>query len=280
MYINAFMKRLTFILGVVLTLTLASCNASKEIVYLQDNVINTPEQIAEAYDIKVQPGDEITIYVSCKEPQLAALFSLLQVHRSATGRTGSSGGMGSSGVSSGSGYSLPYTIDSNGNIDFPILGELHVGGMTRYEIAQMVKHRLISEDLVNDPIVTVQFANLHFVALGEVGHNGVFSITTDQITLLEAIAMAGDLTIHGKRDRVMVIREENGMRKTYCVDLRSTDLFKSPAYMIQQNDVIYVEPNHVRAGQSTINENNWKSVGMWMSLASFLMSLSVFIFKR
>lgn len=170
-------------------------------------------------------------------------------------------------------------MDSQGNIDFPVLGELHVAGMTRKEVSTMIKDRLVSEDLVKDPIVTVEFLNLHFTAIGDIGAPGQYSIGNDQINLFEAIAMAGDLNITGKRDAVYVIREEDGHRITHKVDLRSADVFDSPVYYLQQNDIIYVEPNGMKAGQSTVNENSWKSVGMWMSITSFLLSIGVLIFK-
>ena len=128
-------------------------------------------------------------------------------------------------------------------------------------------------------MVTVEFMNLYFSVLGEVKSPGKYTISKDQITLLEAIAMAGDLTITGKRDAIFVIREEAGQRITHWVDLRSQDIFQSPVYYLKQNDVIYVQPNKMRAGQSTINENNVKSVSLWISIASFLTSLGVLLFK-
>ena len=228
-----------------------SCHTSKEILYFQDIAVNQPEAIVGARDITVQPKDQISIMVSSKDPQLAALFNLTRVqYRAGTADLRSSN---NNGEISG------YTLDDKGNIDFPVIGTLHIAGMTKSQIAALIKKRLMEEDLVKDPVVTVEFMNLYF--------------------LLEAISMAGDLTITGKRDAIFVIREENGERVTHWVDLRSKDIFKSPVYYLKQNDVIYVQPNKMRAGQSTINENNVKSVSLWISVASFLTSLGVLIFK-
>ena len=234
-----------------LCVLLVSCNTSKEIVYFQDIVVNQPEAIIGARDITVQPKDQISIMVSSKDPQLAALFNLTRVH----------------------------TLDDKGNIDFPVVGTLHIAGMTKSQIATLVKKRLMEENLVNDPVVTVEFMNLYFSVLGEVKTPGKYAITKDQITLLEAISMAGDLSIYGKRDAIFVIREENGERVTHWVDIRSKDLFNSPVYYLKQNDVVYVQPNKVRAGQSTINENSVKSVSLWISIGSLLSSLGVLLFK-
>lgn len=188
---------LTFLLGIVL---FTSCNTSKEILYFQDIVVNQPEVIEGARDITVQPKDQISIVVSSKDPQLAALFNLTKIQYRA-GYTDLKGGNNNGEISG-------YTLDDNGDIDFPVLGTLHIAGMTKGEIAKMIKKRLIDENLVNDPVVTVEFMNLYFSVLGEVKTPGKYAITKDQITLLEAISVAGDLTIHGKRDAIFVIREE------------------------------------------------------------------------
>ena len=259
---------LTLLLGIVL---LTSCNTSKEIIYFQDIVVNQPETISGARDITVQPKDRISIMVSSKDPQLAALFNLTRVQYRAGStdlRTGSNNGEISG-----------YTLDDKGDIDFPIIGTLHIAGMTKSQIAALVKKRQMEEILVYDPVVTVEFMNLYFSVLGEVKTPGKYAITKDQITLLEAISMAGDLSIYGKRDAIFVIREENGERVTHWVDIRSKDLFNSPVYYLKQNDVVYVQPNKVRAGQSTINENSVKSVSLWISIGSFLSSLGVLLFK-
>lgn len=257
------------LLMAMLALALASCNTSKKIVYFQDIQVNRPEAITEARDIIVQPKDQISILVSSKDPQLAALFNLPRVQY----RVGDNNMQNTNGDVSG------YTLDTEGYIDFPVLGRLYVAGMTKSEIASYIKKRLMDENLINDPVVTVEFMNLYYSILGEVNSPGKYMITKDQITLLEAISMAGDLTIYGKRDAVFVVREEDGQRVTHWVDLRTQDLFHSPVYYLKQNDVIYVQPNKVRAGQSTINENSVKSVSLWISIASFLSSLGVLLFK-
>ena len=259
---------LTFLLGIVL---FTSCNTSKEILYFQDIVVNQPEVIESARDITVQPKDQISITVSSKDPQLAALFNLTRVQYRA-GTTDLRSGNNNGEISG-------YTLDEKGNIDFPVIGSLHIAGMTKSQIATLIKKRLVEEDLVKDPVVTVEFMNLYFSVLGEVKTPGKYSITKDQISFLEAISMAGDLTIYGKRDAIFVIREENGERVTHWVDIRSKDIFTSPVYYLKQNDVVYVQPNKVRAGQSTINENNVKSVSLWISIGSFLTSLGVLLFK-
>ena len=257
------------LLMAMLALALASCNTSKKIVYFQDIQVNRPEAITEARDITVQPKDQISILVSSKDPQLAALFNLPRVQY----RVGGTDAQSTNGDVSG------YTLDTEGYIDFPVLGRLYVAGMTKSEIASFIKKRLMDENLINDPVVTVEFMNLYYSILGEVNNPGKYMITKDQITLLEALSMAGDLTIYGKRDAIFVVREEDGQRVTHWVDLRTQDLFHSPVYYLKQNDVIYVQPNKVRAGQSTINENSVKSVSLWISIASFLSSLGVLLFK-
>ena len=260
-------RQILFFLLVLIGFT--SCNTSKNILYLQDVEVNKPDTIQNARDIMLQPKDQISILVSSKDPQLAALFNLTRAQYRA----------GYDQLTNYNGEVSGYTLDDQGNIDFPVLGYLHVAGMTKSEVAAMIKQRLMKENLIKDPVVTVEFMNLYFSVLGEVNHPGKFSITKDQITILEALAMAGDLTIYGKRDRIFVVREENGQRVSHWVDLRSKDFYNYPVYYLKQGDVIYVQPNKVKAGQSTINENSVKSVSLWISIASFLSSLGVLIFK-
>lgn len=251
---------------------ITSCKTSRNILYLQDVTVNQPEKVnAENADITIRARDQLSIVISSKNPQLAALFNLPRISYAA----GQSTLQGSyNNQISG------YTVDDEGNIDFPVIGSVHVAGLTRKQIAKEIKQSLIEEDLIKDPVVTVEFMNLYISVLGEVKTPGRFAISRDQITLLEALAMAGDLTIYGKRDGIFVVREEGGERITHWVDLRSAKtLYSSPVYYLKQNDIVYVQPNPVRAGQSTINENNVKSVSLWLTISSFLTTLGVLIFK-
>ena len=262
------MKKLYLLFAALLSLS--ACNTSKKILYVQDMPFDSLVAVERAAEIKIQPQDQLSIVVTSRDPELSLPFNLPRANVQ----------LGSASVSSASNNGiLGYTVDASGNIDFPILGELHVEGLTRKELSVLVKERLVSSGLLKDPVVTVEFMNLYISVLGEVANPGRVTIQKDRITLLEALSQAGDLTIYGKRDGVIVIREDGDDRISYKVDLRDVSLFTSPAYYLQQNDVVYVEPNTVRAGQSTINENNMKSVSMWISIASFLMTLAMLIFK-
>lgn len=262
------MKRTLFY--VVALLCLCSCgNTLQEVTYFQDLPFNSSQDIDSVGVIKMEPDDQISIMVSCKDPELSMLFNLVTVQNR----------VGSNNAYSGNNYLSYYTIDKDGYIDFPVLGKVHVAGMSRQQVAMEIKNRLDKSGQASNPVVTVEFANLTFSVLGEIKSAGKYSITKNRTTILDAISMAGDLNITGLRGPIYVIREEKGKRITYPVDLRSQDLFKSPVYYIKQNDVIYVRPNKMRAGQSTINENTFSSVSFWMSVGSFLMSMGVLIFK-
>lgn len=171
-----------------------------------------------------------------------------------------------------------YTVDSNGDIEFPVLGKVHIAGLTRQQVSEKIARDLIQGKWVSDPVVTVEFANLRFSVVGEVNSPGTYPIVNDRMTLLEAIAKAGDLTPFGERE-IMVIREEGGKRVKYLVNLKDNTMFESPAYYLQQNDVIYVQPNKAVARKAEDNPNNLKSISLWTSIASLLTTVAVLIFK-
>lgn len=262
-----FLKKLLF--AVTASLLLFSCNTSKQILYLQDAQLQTPKKVVAGSNITIQAKDMVSIIVSSKDQELAALFNLTR-YQSMVGPAGSTTQRGE--ISG-------YTVDTEGFIDFPVVGKLKVLDLTRHQLATMIKDTLIRSNLIKDPVVTVDFMNLYISVMGEVKNPGRYKIERDQITLLDAISMAGDLTIFGKRDGITVIREINGERIIYKVDIRTADLFDSPVYYLKQNDIIYIEPNKIRAGQSTINENNLKSVSLWISVASLISTVSL-IFLR
>lgn len=244
-------------------LLLTACTSSKKILYLQDVQPLKQQDIENQYEVKIHNDDLLAIMVNSKNPELALPFNLPLVSYQ---------------VGYQSGYNqriLGYLVDSDGDIDFPILGKIHVAGMTRKELTGYLKQRLIDEDYIKDPIVTVQFLNFKISVMGEVNRPGSFDISSDRITLLEALSKAGDLTIYGRRDRVAVIREVDGVRTILYHDLRSSDIFQSPCYYLQQNDIVYVEPNKAKTGQSRINQNN--SVSVWTSVISVLTSIVTLI---
>lgn len=264
------MKRIKFVAAslAMLCLALSSCQTPQNITYFQDSAQFSDIELARASAITVRPGDQLTINVNSKDPQLAAMFNLpVQGYR-----------IGATSTNSNSQASMSYTVDSNGDIDFPVLGKIKVGGCNRETIASFIKECLIKEELIQDPVVTVEFTNLYFSVLGEVARPGRFDIKHDRVTVLDAIAMAGDLTINGMRENIVVWREEGDHQVAYHIDLSSSkSVYNSPAYYLQQKDLVYVEPNEVRKRQSTVNGNNVRSTSFWISLTSLATSVAVLV---
>ena len=263
-------------LSIIGTGLLSSCGTSKDVVYFQDLKPGETEiTLPEVQAITVQPEDKISIIVNSRDPQLTDLFNLPIVSR----QLGQS--LRTNGASTGTNQGISgYTVNADGDIDFPVIGKIHVAGMKRDEIARFIKDKLISVNLVKDPVVTVEFMNLCVSVLGEVNNPGRFSIDRDRLTVLDALSMAGDLTIYGNRYKVLVMRQEGNTQRVYGIDLTSGEhVYSSPAYYLQQNDVVYVEPNSVKARQSTVNGNNVRSTSFWISLASLLTSIGILIFN-
>ncbi|MBR1574442.1 MAG: polysaccharide biosynthesis/export family protein [Bacteroidales bacterium] len=247
-------------------LAMASCSSQtyKNINYLQDIQRDTVMALNTSEGIKVQPKDMISIVVSGRNPELAAQFNLVNVSYQAGSETGMIGSYN---------RLMGYSVNTDGTIDFPVLGKVPVAGLNRWEVAAKIKNELESRGLLKDPVVIVEFLNFKISVLGEVNRPGTYTISGDRLNLMEALSLAGDLTIFGKRDCVRIAREQDGQRKVFVVDLRDSQLYENEdAFYLQQNDVIYVEPNKVRASQSTINENNFRSVSFWVSIGSTLIT--------
>lgn len=252
---------------------LSSCDVSKRITYFQDiqdyQIGSTTEKPNP--EIRLRPEDKISIIVNTKVPELTALFNLPYTTRIL-------GQPNENTISTSQGTS-GYIIKADGTIDFPVLGAMQAAGKTRDELSDYIKAELINRNLVNDPVVTVEFVNLQFSVMGEVKVPGSYKITRDHITLLDALSMAGDLNINGRRDNVLVLRPNaSGKLTAYLVDMRSFDeVQRSPAYYIHQNDYIYVEPNKKRANESTVNANTVQSASFWISVVSLLASVATTI---
>lgn len=256
------------ILIICLLVCLTGCKTQEKINYLQDVEPGVPQQIESRQSIIIQPKDMLSIIVSTKDPELAAMFNMsVQANRAGVPIFSSAYNQ----------YLSGYVVDNNGDIDFPVLGKIHAAGLSRWALQEKIARELTERDLLKDMVVTIEFMNFKVSVLGEVKNPGTYSIEGDKVTVLEAIAMAGDLTIYGLRDEVYVIREENGERQNFKLDLRSKEIFNSPAYYLRQNDIIYVQPNEVRAGQSTINQNSVRSVSLWLSITSLLTSIAILV---
>ncbi len=252
----------------------ASCASQQDVVYLQDTM-NSAKDIAmkQTYEVKIQPDDMLAILVNSRDPQLAAQFNMPIVGYQLGNR------MSAEQVTTTNSLH-GYLVNKDGDINFPVLGEIKVAGMTRTQLTEMLEKRLRSEGedgaYVKDAIVTVKFLNYKISVLGEVNRPGNYSLNSDRITVLEALALAGDMTIYGQRENVHVIRDNNGQTQNLIVNLKSSDLFNQEGYYLQQNDVVYVIPNKIKAQQSGINQNN--NVGIWLSAASLIATVLSIIF--
>lgn len=257
-----------FLTGATL-LTITSCTTTKDVQYIQDFSPNSVESTMVNSGLLIEPDDLLSIIVTTKNPELGTLFNL----QPGTITSELSNTITSSVTNK---VDLGYRVDELGDIVFPQLGTLHVAGLNRRQVENMIKQRILKEGLLKDFSVSVSFQNSKISILGDVAHPGNFDFKDDKYTILQALADAGDLNITAERE-IMVIREKNGKRELYNLDLKSRSLFDSPAYYLQQNDVIYVLPNDVKASQRDLNSNQWRQVSTWMGLASFVASMASII---
>lgn len=259
-------------------LTLGSCSTPKNISYFQDVATGTVIDPARQLDIKVKPEDKLSIIVTTQDPALSGLFNLVTVQNRLGQTTGSTIQVGNMGTG-GSGQTAYYTVDRQGDINFPVLGELHIAGMNRYEIAEHIEKLLKEKNLVKDPIVTVEFANTGISIIGEVSAPGRYEFNKDQLTIIDAIAMAGDLTISGERENILVMRKTaDGKQEGYRIDLTDLqNLADSPAYYLQQDDIIYVQPNNKKKRDTTPNGNTPYTPAFWVSMGSFAITIATLI---
>ena len=267
-FFRRFFRKAKLLLGVLLLLT--SCTSYQKIPYLQDfETVNATEEVTAMYDAHIRPKDLLTITVNTTDPEAAAPFNLTVQSAANSNLT--------QWVTQQAALQQ-YLVDNQGNIDFPVLGELHLGGLSMNEAESMIREKL-QPFLKETPIVTVRMVNYKISVLGEVAKPGTFIINNEKVNVLEALAMAGDMTIWGLRDNVKLVREEeNGKRNIVVLDLNRADIVKSPYYHLQQNDILYVSPNKTKAK----NSDTGQSTSLWVSATSILVSIAsllVTIFK-
>lgn len=261
-----------------IALLLASCSTPKDITYFQDADAGDIVRALQPLDVKVKPEDKLSIMVNTPDPALSSLFNLIQVQNRLSQTTSDTKG---SNANSSNGQTSLYTVNQEGDINFPVLGKLHVAGMTRFELGEYIEHELVNRDLVKDPIVTVEFANTGITVIGEVNSAGRLEFNKDHLTIIDAIAMAGDLNVNGRREDILVLRKEaEGVQKAYRVNLLDIDaLAASPVYYLQQDDVIYVEPNNKVKRSTTPNGETPFTPTFWMSVASFALTIGTLVFS-
>ena len=251
------MKKYCLLFCTATLLLFTSCGSLKKVTYFQDvDQANLPEYeyLAES-QLKILPNDNLYITVSSLQPTGAIAFNS---------------------VSIGANYNINletlaisgYLVDLDGFINFPVLGPIRLGGMTKNEAIEYLQVRI--SDYIKDPVVNIRFLNFRVTIMGEVIRPGVYSSTEEKLSILEAIGRAGDMTIYGKRENVLIIRAVNGENKSYRMDLTSPDIFMDPNFFLKQNDIVYVQPNKTRAASSAVNP--FLSLGI--SIVSLLATLA------
>ena len=251
-----------FIVFAVLCMTLGSCGSSKQIAYFQNADSLNYAASKGLFDAKIMPKDLLTITVSTTDPKAATPFNLSVTNTlNATGY-----------LSTGAGSLQTYLVDNDGFINFPVVGQLKVGGMTKRQCENYIRDKILPYmSKTENPIVTVKMASFKVTVAGEVKAPGVFNVDQEKISVIEALARAGDLTIYGKRGNVLLIREDaTGEKSVHRLNLNDANLINSPYYYLQQNDYLYVEPNSVQAKNSAIGS----STTIWISVVSILTSVA------
>ena len=262
---------------VLLLALVGSCSTPKDITYFQNAEALNGMALQAEQQFRLRPEDKINIVVNSSNPLLEQQFTLTAINRSGA-VLGADASSVSQNKNNGNNQMIAYTVDEQGTINFPVLGKIRIAGMTRQEVSTYIKDRLIARELVTDPIVTVEYVNLSVNVLGEVNSPGNVPISKDHFTLLDALSMAGDLTINGNRRTVLVNRKVDGINKVYQVDLTNMQqTLLSPAYYLEQNDLVYVQPNNKRKRDSTVNGNTLHTPYLWMSISSLLVSIAALL---
>lgn len=242
-------------------LLLAGCSSYRNVPYLQNpQIVNNFGEELSLYDARIMPKDLLVITVNTTDPLVAAPFNLIVQSSISTSVTATT-----------QPALQQYLVDNNGEINFPVLGRLKVGGMTKREAENLIKERLKPYVVNEEPIVTVRMVNYKIAVLGEVNRPGMFTISNEKVNILEALAMAGDMTIYGVRDDVKLIRErEDGKREIIKLNLTNAAIVTSPYYYLEQNDIIYVKPNKMKAKNADIGT----TTSLWLTSVSILVSVA------
>lgn len=253
--------KLLFAMSIVALLTV-SCR-TQEIAYIHDAQRDSAFALSGQFSSGIQANDLLSIYVESETPE-----STIQFNQETNKIAVMNGSVMNPGASAVSGY----LVNHDGDIIFPVLGKIHVVGLTHNELASLIERRLVAEGHITDPVVTVKLMNFRVCVLGDVSRPGQLVVAGERLTIFEALSMVGDLTIYGQRHNVTIIREENGLRTIGEVDLSSQSVFDSPYYYLHQNDVVYVEPNKLRKKDAERDRMALTYVSSAVSIISVLAS--------
>lgn len=262
------MKLFTKLFCLLAIAMMCSCNLQKKIVYLQDASQDEIVKMAENYEVRIKPNDRLKIIVSSKDPELASPFN-----SSASYSALSSSERSYTSSTSGDMSIQTRTVRPDGILEMPIIGPVECKGKTRAELANEIARMIREGNYISDPSVNVQFADMKITVMGEVARPGQYDVVRDEITILDALAMAGDMTIYGERDEVAVIRKIDGKAVINYLDLRTKECIASPFYHLQPNDVVYIKPNRYKAANAEINQNR----SFWISIVSTLVSVATLV---
>lgn len=272
--------KIRFILLLCALSLLAACHSSQELAYFSDAERDSVQAVLSTYNTTIHPGDQLYIYVYSQAPEIAVPFNQEThsiaaeiTHLNSVGGTDRSNKMSETFQQSNFSQIPGYLVDEAGTIVFPILGKMVVAGLTQDSLSRRIQNMLIDGGYINDPVVTVTPMNFRVTVIGEVSRPQELHITGDRLTILEAIAMCGDLTIDGKRENVTVMREKNGVATPINIDLTKKTLFDSEVYYLQSNDVVYVEPTDVKKRRMHRDENWPKYVSTTVSIVVTLRNL-------
>ena len=261
------MKTFSSLALVAIAMLLLSCSSPKNVAYLQNSDVIDFSRSTVLYDARIMPKDILTVTVNTVNPEASAPFNLVvptELNTATGGRINNNRVLQS------------YLVDNNGCIEFPVVGTLTVGGLTKSQCEKLIHDKI--QRFMNaeeNPIVTVRMSNYKISVLGEVNKPGMFTVGNEKINIFEALAQAGDLTIYGVRDRVKLIREDaNGHKEIYTLNLNDAEIINSPYYYLQQNDVVYVEPNKVKARNSSVGQ----STSLWLTSTGILISLASLLY--
>ena len=269
------MMKSRLLYSVLLGAALWSCSTPKDITYLQGFDNGMSQQVQVPVRLTVQPDDKLSIVVTSRDPELAEIFNL-PISNYRIGMSAAN----TAGYTSNDSRTATFTVDPDGNIDYPVLGKMQISGLSRAQVAEKIKQAIISSGLLKDPVVIVDFMNATVAVLGDVAHPGQYPIDRDEMTIFQALGKAGDLNITGMRENVLVVRRENGQEVAHRINLTDVaDVMNSPVFYIRQNDVIYVEPNTTMKREANANGNTALTSSFWISVASVMTAIAVLVFK-